>query len=291
MRISLAAGFLAACATPTTDDPVDTEVPLVEQDLELRVAARFAGQPFSCRANAGDVGASGLSVRPTDLRLYLHDLSWVLPGGDLQPWTLADAAPWQGEGAALLDFETGADACAGGTEGTNTAVSASASAPEGLDRATLRLTLGLPFALSHAPLDAAVSPFDDGDLFVSTTQGRVHFQLGLSPQGGQPTWPVRIFATGCTPGASGEPTPCAAENLATLDIPDVSVEAPAIVLALEALLAAVDLATNATVTLPGGGTVDSPPGCQSTPTDDDCQVVYEAYGLGSTDVGWIQADR
>lgn len=292
MRHALPFPMLAlavACAPAPTDDPVDTDVDTVSTEHALTVGAGFGAQPFSCRAPAPDVGESGLTVRPADLRLHLHDLAWVLPSGEPAPWTLDEAAPWQREGAVLIDLETGADACADGTPGTNDQVTGRADVPEGLDTATLRFTLGLPFASSHAPLTAAPPPLDDGDLFLSTTQGRAHFQLDLAPQGGQPTWPVRIHATGCTPAGDGSPQPCISENLVTFEVEGVSVDAPELRLELSTLLATTDLQQNAIVTLPGGGTVESPAGCQSTSTDLDCGPIFQAYGLGTTEPTWIVA--
>ncbi len=285
-RFWISLGVVAtACAPEATDEPIDTSVATSQRELTLAIGAGFGGQNFSCRASVPDVGASGLTVRPTDLRLFVHGLSFVLPSGDEAAWTL-DTNDWQSNGVAFIDHEDGVEACAEGTIATNTTVSGVVELPEGLERATLRFSLGLPFDISKLPLASAPTALADADLFISTTQGRARFQLDLVPQGGPARWPVRILATGCPPGGDDAQAACTSENIAAVEVPDVDLTNPAVRMDLSALLADIDLSANAVAVQPGGGVIESPFGCQSTPTDTDCQQVFESYGLGSTTPDW-----
>ncbi len=278
-------GVATACAPEPTDQPIDTSVPTSERALTLEVGAGFGAQNFSCRASVPDVGATGLTVRPTDLRLFVHGLTFVLPSGDEAPWTL-DSNDWQANGVAFIDHEDGVEACADGTTATNTTVTGTVELPDALERATLRFFLGLPFDVSKLPLATAPTALADADVFISTTQGRARFQLDLVPQGGPAAWPVRILATGCPPGSDDTQASCTSENIAAVEVPNVDLANPAVRMDLQALLADINLSANAAAVQPGGGVIETPLGCQSTLTDTDCQQVFESYGLGSTTPAW-----
>lgn len=278
---------LVGCAASGVDDPVDTGVPRVERDVDVEVRAQFEDTPFSCRTAATDLGTAGVQARPTDLRMFVHDLAWRWGDDETAPWTVTPDPDWVADGAVLLDYEDGLDACVGGTSGTNDTVRGRAELPEGLAVADLELTLGLPPDLNHAPL-ADSGPLGDAGVFLSTTTGRAHFQLDLDPVTADTAWPVRIVATGCTT-PEGQPDACLAENTVRIRIPDVDVDAPAVVAAIDLLLRDVDLTRNAVTTLPGGGTIETLPGCQSTPNDGDCPTIFEAYGLGRSEAGWWRA--
>lgn len=274
------------CGDPSTDAPVDTDVSRSLREVGVRFEGVLGSTPFSCRTSATGVGSTGLQVRPSDLRFYVHDVQSVLASGDAVAWDLDTVEGWQAEGAALIDLETGDSACDEGTAGSNDRITGTAMLPEGLDEAGLRFVVGLPFALSHAPLTGATGPLADADLFLSTTEGRQHFQANVRPSGGQVEWPVKIHATGCTVAPDGSPLSCVSENLVTIDLSPIDLVEGVVQVDLAGLLATSNLGTNASVTLPGGGVVESPLGCQSTLTDDDCAVVFEAYGLGSAVPNW-----
>lgn len=277
---------LAACAAPDDGTP-DPGAPRETREVELEVSAEFDGVPVSCRTSVRDVGTAAVQARPTDLRLFVHDLAWRWGADERAPWTLAPNPDWVVEDAVLIDHEDGAEACAGGTPGTNDTVQAIADVPVDLAIADLELTLGLPPDLNHASL-AEAGPLADAGVFLSTTVGRAHFQLGLDPVTGEAEWPVRVVATGCTT-ASGQPGPCIAENTVRITIPGVAVDDARVVAELGILLRDSDVSRNAVSTLPGGGTVETLPGCQSTPNDADCLPVLDAYGLGRSEPTWWRA--
>jgi uncharacterized repeat protein (TIGR04052 family) len=285
MRLVLAV-VLAACAAPDEDAP-DPGAPREEREVAVQIAAEFDGVPVSCRTAVRNVGTAAVQVRPTDLRLFVHDLAWRWGADERAPWTLDADPDWVAEGAALIDHEDGEEACVGGTTGTNDTVRGRADLPVGLTIADLELTLGLPPDLNHAQL-ATSGPLADAGVFLSTTVGRAHFQLGLDPVTGEPEWPLRVVATGCTT-PSGQPGPCVAENTLRITIPGVTVDEARVVAALDVLLRGSDVSRNAVSTLPGGGTVDTLPGCQSTPNDADCPPVLDAYGLGRSEPAWWRA--
>ena len=86
-------------------------------------------------------------------------------------------------------------------------------------------------------------------------------------------WNMHIGSTGCDSASPIDaPTAeCTKPNRTTIVIEGVDPTTDAIQVALDALVSDVDVAAN---------TVDTPPGCMSSPTEpDDCGPVFGAIGL------------
>lgn len=267
---------LAACHKEPPPEKQDTAP--ASRDVSIQFRALFGSIPFECRTQVSEIGLSVTTVRPTDLRLFVHDVTLTDANtGDAVPVELTAGAPWSGDGGlTLLDFESGDGFCEGGTPGMNDVVTG--TVPGGAYNG-VSFKIGVPFAFDHQTLEAATAPLDVAGMFVNPITGWQHFQLGLSPtSGGQTTWPVQIHAVNCTHDGTGPVTGCAADNVTSWSFPEFSPDDDTIDLDLATLLQTSDLTRNAVVASGGGG-YDTPKGCQSDPNDTDCQPVFNQFGL------------
>ena len=167
----------------------------------------------------------------------------------------------------LLDFENGSGPCANGTAATNTSVVG--TVPAG-DYTGLRFTLGVPEAMNHQDQTAAAAPLDITGLFWSWNGGykfaRIDHVSSAQPNG----WNVHLGSTGCTP--SGDPTvpatSCSNPHRVTVTFTGFDVATDVVVGDYARLLTGSDVSVN-----------DGAPGCMSFPSDPECAVVMNRFGL------------
>jgi uncharacterized repeat protein (TIGR04052 family) len=262
-----------AAPPPVADSGTDTTpAPL---DVSIDFAARVGALPAACGTTYDNLGTSAASVKLADFRFYLHAVALVRADGVSVPVVLTQDAKWQYDDVALLDFENGADDCAGdGTVDMNTAVKG--RVPAGAYKG-LTFVLGVPFARNHANQATAPSPLNLGKLFWSWNSGYRFAKIESKPQGtdmGGDAYGPFLFhlgSTACEGDAAdgGAVTGCGKPNRLPVSLPLYELGKSKVVFDYAALVSGSDLLVN------GGG----PPGCMSFPGDPECSVVFEHLGL------------
>ncbi|MCU0627659.1 MAG: metallo-mystery pair system four-Cys motif protein [Gemmatimonadaceae bacterium] len=248
-----------------------------QQEIALAFRPVVGSTPFRCTASYAGVGRSGARVTVTDFKLYVHDLRVELADGTLVPVTLADEAPWQSNGVALLDFEDAAGPCANGTPETRAVVRGTAPIAAAAEVRAVRFTVGVPFAQNHADLAQQRGPLSLTRMFWSWNAGykfaRIDLRSVAADGTGTPVpWMIHLGSTGCTPSGSATAAPlrCAQPNRAEITVAGLDLERDAIAVDLAALLAQSDVLRN---------TPKTAAGCMSGPTDPDCGPLFAALGL------------
>src|SRR5262245_48335443 len=84
------------------------------REVAIRFGAAIGDEPFACGETYEDVGSTGATVTPRELRLYVQDLRLITADGAEVPVQLDDRSPWQSRsaGVALLDFASTDGDCA-----------------------------------------------------------------------------------------------------------------------------------------------------------------------------------
>ena len=249
--------------------------------VEIPFAAELAGIPFGCGTTAS-MGVSGRPVRGADLRLHVADVALTDASGRTVPVTLDDDGIWQSGGAALLDFENGADPCVDGSPGTN--LSLRGTVPAG--------GWHMPFALDHADAPLAASPLNVSAMFWSWQAGYKSLKIDFVPEAagtampggdlGPNPAPALMAFMGAGLGAGGyflhvgafdcgeavrsrtPATECGRPNRTAVSLEGFDPAAGTVVIDPAPVLAGADPMTNA----PG-----TAPGCKSSPLDADCAGV------------------
>ncbi len=265
-------------AGPTPDqggpapEPDATPVPSGGPD-RIRFRAQVGAEPFGCGQQYGGLGPAGdRTVELSDFRFYVHGIELLTADGGAVPFVIADEGLFQGQGVALLDFESGGSACGEGTIKTHTEVTG--SAPPG-DYVGLRFVVGVPFELNHAAVDTAPAPLNFSSLFWNW-QGGYKFvridAIGPVPEGGgpRPFFPVHVGSTGCDGTPAGGVTTCANPNRPTIELPAFNPATDVVVADFAELVEGLD---------PTGNAHATPPGCMSAPVDGDCVEVLSSFGL------------
>jgi uncharacterized repeat protein (TIGR04052 family) len=280
-----AAGGEATGGTPVVPDAgpapeVDAAVEVADLGLppaggpdRIRFRAQVGDAAFGCGQSYGGLGpAADKTVELVDFRFYVHGIELLTADGTAVPFTIADEGLFQGQGVALLDFETGGAACAEGTDKTHDEVTG--SAPPG-DYVGVRFVVGVPFELNHAAVDTAPAPLNFSAMFWNW-QGGYKFvrvdAVGPEPEGGgaRPFFPVHLGSTGCDGTPAGGVTTCANPNRPTVEFAAFNPATDVVVADFAELVEGLDPTTNAAA---------SPPGCMSPPTDGDCVEVLSSFGL------------
>jgi uncharacterized repeat protein (TIGR04052 family) len=258
-RAWLPGSLLAAAAFSGCDAETATLAPVT-----LTFEAVVGAAPFGCSAAQGDLGVSGSTLTFSDFRMYVSEVALLGPDGEVTPVALVPEAPWQSDRVALLDFEDATGACSNGTPETRTSVTAE---DPGHAVTGVRLTLGVPADLNHGDASTAASPLDLTGLFWSWNAGYKFLRLDATVDESRP-FNFHLGSVGCTRGADAAVT-CARPNRAVLTLPGFDPATSVIRLDVAALLAGVDLATDA-----GGA-----PGCMASPDDPECGPLFSALGL------------
>lgn len=257
--------LLSACADETSDTPAPTPTP-ESRTFSIPVRALLGGDDFSCAGPIANVGRTGATVTPLDLRVFLYGFETRDASGAWTPLVVEDVAGWQSAGVALLDFASPETGCPNAGAGLRTQVDVRGDV-DALDG--LRFRVGLPFELNHANPAEAQAPLSLTAMHWSWQAGYKFIRLDVDSAEGS-AWRLHLGSTGCE-GSMTNVTGCAAENRVTIELADAS-EA-GLVLDLDALLADVDVEFN---------TEGTAPGCMSSPDDPECDPVFAALGLGAS---------
>ena len=125
-----------------------------QTDLSIPFVAEFNGQGIQCGAD--------LPLALTDLRFFVHDVELHDASGEGIATRIVRDAAWQNGQVAMIDLESGTDACDDGTPAINDVLRLSVAGGVAVEEIHgLAFTLGVPFELNHDnPLKAA-PPLDD----------------------------------------------------------------------------------------------------------------------------------
>ena len=269
-RVTLLAALFVACS-PEETDPGDGHDHDHAHPFTLAFDARVGGETAACGVALTGLGESGATGELADARLYLSAIQLRNTDGDWVDVDLDDS-DWQGNGVALLDFEDGTAGCAdSGTSETNAEITG--THPHGTYDA-LRFDVGIPFELNHLDSATADPPLNAPGMFWAWQSGYKYLRVDWIVDGGDiPRWNVHIGAGGCESAAPTDaPTEeCDRPNISTVTLEGFDVPSSTVVIDLGALVAEADVALD---------TVDSPPGCMSSPVEpDECDPVFESLGL------------
>ncbi len=263
--LALAATSLVACS----DDPVAPDTS--PRPVSIRFAARVGSQPFVCGQAYTGLGTTASTASATEFMMYVSDIKLLTASGAEVPVTLTQDNKWQLENIALIDFAAGGAGsnCANASAETNLQVVG--TIPGGETYTGIRYTLGLPFARNHGDATTASGPLSATTMFWSWNGGYKAMRLDLRTTGLPTGWFLHLGSTGCTPGggAAVVPTACSAPNRMTYTLNAFDAATQTIVADISTLVAASNLDINQ------GG----PAGCMSGTTDNDCPVLFQAFGL------------
>jgi uncharacterized repeat protein (TIGR04052 family) len=242
------------------------------QAVALTFSAKVGAAAAACGTTYSELGKSKAAGELADARLFVSGVQLRDGDGTWQDVTLDDAAPWQGLGVALLDFEDGTGACKdSGTPETNGKITGKVA--KGTYDA-VRFTLGVPFEHNHIDSATAPSPLDAPGMFWVWQGGYKFLRVDWKITGGAiPRWNVHVGSTGCASADKTAPptAPCNAGNRPQVELEVAGADQASLQIDLAALVAGADLKAN----------VDSsPPGCMSAVSEsDDCAPVWSALGM------------
>lgn len=243
------------------------------QTVVLDFDARFDGEQFACDRSFGNVGSTGATVEPIDLRFYVSEVELVDAEGNAVAVALDDDGMWQNDGVALLDFEDATGRCVDrGTPETNTSVRG--TAPAGMYTG-VRFVMGVPEDQNHQDPAAAPAPLNITTLFWNWNAGYKFIRFDNWVDATSDEFRLHIGSTMCEGDGRGDAT-CMNSNRAEVDLGNYSGGSANILMDLSQIFVGTNVEENAPETAPG---------CQSMPTDDDCIEIFEQFGLpfrGST---------
>lgn len=239
------------------------------KQLELLFEARFADQTFDCGAEYAGLGTSEATVRPLDLRLFVHDVALVRSGGEPETLLLEDDGLWQRDGVALLDFEDASGTCDTGSSEVNRSLRGTVADD---DYTALSFTVGIPTGKNHLDGATAPAPFNAPGMWWSWQGGYKYMKVDVASDANPGGFFFHLGGTNC----DGSPTQgyaCQHENLARIEVE--LPESGAVVLDLAPLYRSVDV--NAKPNME----TDFIPGCMASSNDPECALMFDALGLGS----------
>jgi uncharacterized repeat protein (TIGR04052 family) len=197
----------------------------------------------------------------TDLRFFISHLALLDANGRSQPIVLDDQYQWQQRDLALIDLESGSDACQNGTADVYAYLVG--SVPAG-DYQGISFTIGVPFERNHANPLTAASPLDIGAMHWHWRSGYKFLRAGLRTPSDS-FW-LHLGSAGCE-GTTANISSCRFPNRVAVELPDFLLRQHTIAVDLEALFAAVNL-------------LDGEPGdCSSGPSETSCGGPFSALGL------------
>ncbi|MCA9608696.1 MAG: metallo-mystery pair system four-Cys motif protein [Myxococcales bacterium] len=250
-------------------DAGDTDAGPGDMPVTLTFAARVGTEDFACGTTYPGLGTAATDVIGQDFRFYVSDVRLVTADGTEAPVTLEQDGIWQQANVALLDFEDGSGPCASGNAPMRSTVVGTVAPGT---YTTVRFTLGIPFELNHGDVAAADPPLNISGMYWVWQGGHKFLRIDLGFDGGG-GYNVHLGSTMCTSSGPMEAptTECMRPNRGAVELTGFDPSSSVIVADLAALVADADLTTN---------TMDSPPGCQSFPSDEtDCGPIFPRLGL------------
>jgi len=268
LLLPLALVALAACGPASTATP-DSGTPDAGGDVSITIPfkAKVGTRDFAC-GQTYMLGTTSTQYQPKDFRLYVHDVALTDHDGRRLPVTLTPDGTWQGQGVALLDFEDASGACSNGTAATNTVLKGTVAPAAHYHM--LHFKLGVPFALNHRDATAAEPPLNTTALFWNWMGGYKFLRADGNTTGLPTGYNLHLGSTGCVAGSAPNSVDhCDNPNVLQVNL-DFDLGSNTVVVDLGAVLADSNLDTNADGT---------PPGCMSSPTDEDCAPIFRNLGL------------
>jgi len=257
--------FLSACSGPAPG-PV-SPAPLV--DIAIPFEAVVGQQPFACGTSYPGLGATGSTITPTDLRLFVSDVHLIDRRGRAVPLQAGAERTWTYQGTTLLDFENGTGPCANGSPETNTVIMG--KAPAG-DYDGVRFTVGVPFALNHLDHNRQPAPLNVTSMFWAWRSGYKFLRFEFRTSGPAGALFVHLGSTGCVVDSAVSPLTkeCGQSNRAVVELRGLTPGREVIALDVAALVAGANLDENQPQTARG---------CMSAPNDNDCAPLFANLGM------------
>ncbi len=220
--------------------------------IEIDFTATWNGTPISCQSE---------SMRLSDLRFYVSDLTIIDTEGVRNPLTVFDAAPWQQDGVAMLDLEDGEGGCENGTALMQSSIKGESAAASA---AGLEMTIGVPFELNHANPLTARAPLDDSAMHWHWRSGYKFLRAGVE-NNSDGFW-LHLGSTGCE-GTVQNISGCKSPNRVRVVIENLPTGKTTVEIDLSTLFAGIDL---------GDGERGD---CSSGPAEATCAGPFTALGL------------
>ena len=236
--------FVQACGSP-------------EQTVEVRFDVRFDGEPISCMPSA-----AGRAL--TDLRFYVHDVTFTTERGDSGTVLLAADGVWQNPAVALLDFEDGSGACENGTGAVNTAIRGTVRLRQDDPVRALSFSVGVPASLNHANAVAADAPLAYTIMHWHWKSGYKFMRAGVE-NADDLAW-LHLGSSKCA-GTIGDIRGCAAANRPFVELNNFDPATDRVIIDIARLLGP-SLLNNG-----------DPWSCESGPDEEHCRVVFAELGL------------
>ena len=224
--------------------------------VDIPFAATWKGQPITCES-----ASPAPSPTLTDLRFYVSDVQLIDSEGRARDMRFATELPWQNDAVALIDLETGGEACMNGTEGLSSHIIGVAEARE---YRGLRFTVGVPFKLNHLNPLTAGPPLVDPDMHWHWRSGYKFLRAGVRTEN-DGFW-IHTGSAGCA-GTVGNITGCQFPHRVVVELPDFVPGEGGVNIDLAELLSGTNL---------DDGT---PSDCSSGPPETSCDAPFAALGI------------
>ncbi len=222
--------------------------------VERNFSLRYGDLPISCTE-----AAAGLLL--TDLRFYLYDVELTDQGGRSRTLELLPDGQWQDGKIALLDFEDGQGACINGSEQRNSSLRGKIS---GGPFRGITFTVGVPPDNNHRDPMTAQAPLNYTAMHWHWLSGYKFMRVGVSNESDN-FW-MHLGSSRCD-GSINDGIECRSSNRVAVALGDFDPTRDRIVIDLEPLVAAVNLAD-------GSGS-----DCSSGPDELACSAAFAALGL------------
>ncbi|MEM1008057.1 MAG: MbnP family copper-binding protein, partial [Myxococcota bacterium] len=189
--------FLGCAEDPT---PVPTEITF---------QAVVGDQAFDCSKEYQGVGRDSGTLKPVDLRMYIHNIRLVRDSADSEevPFTLSKVQDYQDDasGVALLDFEDGKGNCKNGNATMH--VKLKGMAPKYRYK-SIKFAMGVPENHNHKDPTSAAAPLNVTSMTWNWKAGRIFMSaMGSNDKG---VHLVHIGSAGCKGDPElGEDVQCA----------------------------------------------------------------------------------
>lgn len=254
LRCVLALALVAACGGDRT------------YDLQFRALAH--GEPLRCNTVFSDIGSTSSTVELQEAKLYIYDPQLIRHDGVATPLVLEQDQRYQLDRLALLDFEDGTGACAGGDAETRTFVRG--TAPDD-DYVGIRFQIGVPEELNHLDAATAPAPLNQPGMWWSWKGGFKYIRLDVTTRG-NPTYYLHMGATSCDGTPSGGFT-CASGNVTEVELSGFDLDESAVAFDIAKLWSDLDLDHQI------DEQTDSVQGCMAFAGDPECPAVFTKLGL------------
>jgi uncharacterized repeat protein (TIGR04052 family) len=215
------------------------------QPLTLSFQAKVGDEAFACGRSYEDVGSTGVTVEPRDLRVFVSNVMLVKADGTKEAVEIVERAPWQLPGVALLDFEDASGLCAAGTAEVNATISARVFPGEYVG---VSFEVGVPEDLNHDDPATLAAPLELGTMSWGWLLG-FKFLVAELEQTGVPSAPgqglLHLGSTSCTGSPAAGTVVCAKPNRASVQLTGFNAATNSIALDVGALFQSTDLGQDA----------------------------------------------